>query len=72
MTRLYLCSCLCLCVCRSRQGSYTYQDYLDSMEGATRSGLMVADEIVARADAIAAASERYTKAQAKVEAAAAA
>jgi len=53
-------------------GSYTYQDYLDSMEGATRSGLMVADEIVARADAIAAASERYTKAQAKVEAAAAA
>jgi zeta-carotene desaturase len=33
-------------------GSYTYQDYLDSMEGATRSGLMVADEIVARADSI--------------------
>ena len=31
-------------------GSYTYQDYLDSMEGATRSGLMVADEIIARAD----------------------
>lgn len=31
-------------------GSYTFQDYLDSMEGATRSGLMVADEIVARAD----------------------
>ena len=39
-------------------GSYTYQDYLDSMEGATRSGLMVADEIVARADALAAASEK--------------
>jgi len=35
-------------------GSYTYQDYLDSMEGATRSGLMVADEIVVRADKIAA------------------
>jgi len=34
-------------------GSYTYQDYLDSMEGATRSGLMVADEVVARADALA-------------------
>jgi len=34
-------------------GSYTYQDYLDSMEGATRSGLMVADEVVARADSIA-------------------
>lgn len=33
-------------------GSYTYQDYLDSMEGATRSGLMVADEIIARADAL--------------------
>lgn len=31
-------------------GSYTYQDYLDSMEGATRSGLMVADEIIAQAD----------------------
>mmetsp|Transcript_112868 Transcript_112868/g.326036 ORF Transcript_112868/g.326036 Transcript_112868/m.326036 type:complete len:596 (+) Transcript_112868:106-1893(+) len=31
-------------------GSYTYQDYLDSMEGATRSGLMVADEIIAKAD----------------------
>lgn len=30
-------------------GSYTYQDYLDSMEGATRSGLMVADEIIKRA-----------------------
>ena len=28
------------------------QDYLDSMEGATRSGLMVADEIIARADAL--------------------
>ena len=38
-------------------GSYTYQDYLDSMEGATRSGLMVADEIVARADGLAAASK---------------
>lgn len=33
-------------------GSYTYQDYLDSMEGATRSGLMVADEIIARADGL--------------------
>ena len=31
-------------------GSYTYQDYLDSMEGATRSGLMVADEIISRCD----------------------
>jgi len=31
-------------------GSYTYQDYLDSMEGATRSGLIVADEIISRAD----------------------
>jgi len=37
-------------------GSYTYQDYLDSMEGATRSGLMVADEIIARADDLAAAA----------------
>ena len=39
-------------------GSYTYQDYLDSMEGATRSGLMVAEEIVARADALKASSEK--------------
>jgi zeta-carotene desaturase len=31
-------------------GAYTYQDYLDSMEGATRSGLMVADEVISRAD----------------------
>lgn len=39
-------------------GSYTYQDYLDSMEGATRSGLMVADEIISRADAIKVASDK--------------
>merc|ERR1712023_215855 len=31
-------------------GSYTYQDYIDSMEGATKSGLMVADQIVAQCD----------------------
>jgi zeta-carotene desaturase len=35
-------------------GSYTYQDYIDSMEGATKSGLMVADEVIARADSLAA------------------
>ena len=29
-------------------GSYTYQDYIDSMEGATKSGLMAADEVIAR------------------------
>merc|ERR1719171_2003401 len=39
-------------------GSYTYQDYLDSMEGATRSGLMVADEIIARAPKLAAATAK--------------
>merc|ERR1719247_908505 len=33
-------------------GSYTYQDYIDSIEGATKSGLMVADEVIARADSI--------------------
>jgi len=33
-------------------GSYTYQDYIDSMEGATKSGLMVADELIARADSL--------------------
>jgi len=46
-------------------GSYTYQDYLDSMEGATRSGLMVADEIIARADGpngLAAKSKRANEA----------
>ena len=35
-------------------GSYTYQDYIDSMEGATKSGIMAADEIIARADSLAA------------------
>lgn len=45
-------------------GSYTYQDYLDSMEGATRSGLMVADEIISRADELAAASAAERKGEA--------
>merc|ERR1719217_632154 len=44
-------------------GSYTYQDYLDSMEGATRSGLMVADEVVARADKLKALSDQAKRAQ---------
>jgi len=44
-------------------GSYTYQDYLDSMEGATRSGLMVADEVVARADKLKALSDKAKQAQ---------
>ena len=39
-------------------GSYTYQDYLDSMEGATRSGLMVADEVIARADSLKRAADK--------------
>lgn len=39
-------------------GSYTYQDYIDSMEGATKSGLMVADEIIARADSLAKMSNK--------------
>jgi len=33
-------------------GSYTYQDYIDSMEGATKSGIMAADEIISRAPAL--------------------
>jgi len=41
-------------------GSYTYQDYIDSMEGATKSGLMVADEIIARAPELHAASSEHT------------
>ena len=45
-------------------GSYTYQDYLDSMEGATRSGLMVADEVIARADSIKAMMAEKEKAAA--------
>ena len=51
-------------------GSYTYQDYLDSMEGATRSGLMVADEIIARADGpdgLKALSEKANAAKAEKE-----
>jgi len=51
-------------------GSYTYQDYLDSMEGATRSGLMVADEIVARADGPGGLKAKSIAAQAKKEEAA--
>ena len=51
-------------------GSYTYQDYLDSMEGATRSGLMVADEIVARADGPDGLKAKSRAAQAKKEEAA--
>jgi len=42
-------------------GSYTYQDYIDSMEGATKSGLMVADEVIARADAIAAKAKAQSQ-----------
>jgi zeta-carotene desaturase len=33
-------------------GSYTFQDYIDSMEGATKSGMMCADEILSRNDAL--------------------
>merc|ERR1719231_2055058 len=42
-------------------GSYTYHDYIDSMEGATKSGLMVADEVIARADSIAAMAAKTSK-----------
>merc|ERR1719310_1894312 len=42
-------------------GSYTYQDYLDSMEGATRSGLMVADEILSRTEQLAADAKAAAK-----------
>lgn len=31
-------------------GSYTFQDYIDSMEGATKSGMLCADEILARTE----------------------
>ena len=47
-----------------RNSLYTYQDYLDSMEGATRSGLMVAVEVISRADALAAASKKAKAAEA--------
>lgn len=33
-------------------GSYTYQDYIDSMEGATKSGLLCADQILRDAKTI--------------------
>jgi len=49
-------------------GSYTYQDYLDSMEGATRSGLMVADEVIARADGPDGLKAMSIKAQAEMKA----
>lgn len=35
-------------------GSYTYQDYIDSMEGATKSGLLCAEEILDATESIAA------------------
>lgn len=31
-------------------GSYTFQDYIDSMEGATKSGMLCADEVLARTE----------------------
>lgn len=31
-------------------GSYTFQDYIDSMEGATKSGLLCAEKILARTE----------------------
>merc|ERR1712217_627735 len=47
-------------------GSYTYQDYIDSMEGATKSGLMVADEVIARADRIKQMAEQVAQEPAAV------
>lgn len=38
-------------------GSYTYQDYIDSMEGATKSGLACAEAVLAQADALAAMAD---------------
>lgn len=31
-------------------GSYTFQDYIDSMEGATKSGLLCSEKILRRTD----------------------
>ncbi len=33
-------------------GSYTFQDYIDSMEGATKSALLCADKILAATEAL--------------------
>ena len=33
-------------------GSYTFQDYIDSMEGATKSGILCAEEILSRNEAL--------------------
>jgi zeta-carotene desaturase len=33
-------------------GSYTFQDYIDSMEGATKSGLMCSEAILTKTDAL--------------------
>ena len=43
-------------------GSYTFQDYIDSMEGATKSGMLCADAILARTDQL--QQYRVTKAPA--------
>ena len=40
-------------------GAYTYQDYLDSMEGASKSGIMVADEIIARSTTLKASADKH-------------
>jgi len=33
-------------------GSYTFQDYIDSMEGATKSGLLCSEKILQRTEAL--------------------
>lgn len=44
-------------------GSFTYQDYIDSMEGATKSGLACAEAVLSRADALAAMADESAGAQ---------
>ena len=46
-------------------GSYTFQDYIDSMEGATKSGLLCSDAILAKTDAL--QQFKVTAAAAKVD-----
>ena len=49
-------------------GSYTFQDYIDSMEGATKSGLLCSDAILARTDTLQQFKTKSTVANEKVSA----
>ena len=45
-------------------GSYTYQDYIDSMEGATKSGLLCAEEVIKATESLVSLRDSKMKATA--------